>query len=226
VTGRGGAALRGRVPALALAAALACAGCFTFGAPPPPGEPYLRPAVQRMGQHQVVGNAVVASYAGAAITIEPLTPDVLDALHQNRPGIVNPLKGLPGDGKAPAPLAFRVTIRNRGRQPVQVEASQFLLRDQDEGRAKPLEYQDFYQLLSELPDADQRLRSVQATTYSTFVTVMPGQERDGFVYFPPIGPEARLYVLELNSLYVGTREVPILSEFEVVRPKGSPAPRR
>ena len=199
------------------------AGCFGFGGAPPPANPYLRPAVQRLGPHQVVGGAVVVSFAGVAISLEPLTPDQLEAYYQNRPGLVNPLKGLTPDG--PPPIAFRVIVRNRGRQPVQIEPVTFLLTDQEDQRLRPMEYRDFYQAFSELPDADLRLRSVQATTLSTFITVAPGAERDGFIFFPPPPETSRLLVFDLGSLYLGAREAPVVAEFEVVRPRGSPARR-
>ena len=204
---------------LMLAAGGFAAGCFGFGGGSGPGIPYLRPAVPRLGQHQVVGNAVVASFAGVAISLEPLTPDQLDAFYQNRPGLQNPFKGLTrGD---PPPITFRVIVRNRGRQPVQIEPVTFLLTDQDDQKVRPMDYQDFYQILADLPDAEIRLRSVQATTLSNFFSVQPGGEREGFLFFPPLLESARLLVLELDSLYVGAREVPLMAEFEVVRPRAA-----
>ncbi len=209
-----------RAAAIALAAAVSAASCFRLGSGTP-GEPLLRPAVQRFGQNsQVVGNAVVVSFAGVAVSLEPLEPEQLDALYQNRPGLVNPVKGLAGD--SPPPIAFRVNLRNRGRQQVQVEPAQFVLTDQEGIRRQPLSYQDFYQLVSELPDADQRLRSVQATTLSNFLTLAPGGDREGFVFFPPVNETSRLLVLELGSFYLGAREVPVLAEFEVARSKAAP----
>jgi hypothetical protein len=218
-----GAARRRAAAGLALAALASAAGaCFTLGITPP-SELYLRPAVQRMGPQQVVGNAVVTSIEGAAISFEPLTPDQMDAFYHNRPGLVNPLKSLKAEG--PPPVTFRVIARNRGRQAVQIEPAMFTLTDQEGQRTRPMQYQDFYQLLSELPDAEVRLRSVQATALSTFLTVSPGTEREGFLFFPPPIPTARLLVLELESFYVGAKDVPLVAEFEVVRPKGSPARR-
>lgn len=216
--------LAARAGGMALAAGVVAGGCFGLGggAAAPP-HPFLRPAVQRLGPHQVVGNAVVASFAGVAISLEPLTPDQLDAFYENRPGLVNPLKGLTRG--APPPLAFRMFIRNRGRQAVQLEPATFLLTDQEDRRLRPLEYGDFYQIVAELPDAELRLRSVQATTFSTFLTVNPGAEREGFVFFPPPLEGSRLLVLELGTLYLGARDVPLVAEFEVMRPKGAPARR-
>jgi len=167
---------------------------------------------------------VVASTGGVAISVEPLSPEHLDLLYQNRPGLVNPLKGLTPE--APPPLAFRVTVRNRARQAVQIEPAQFSLTDQEGVRAQPMQYQDFYQLLADLPDAEQRLRSVQATTLSSFVTVAPGAERDGFLYFPPMPENSRLLILELGSVYMGARELPLLAEFEVVRAKAGAGGRK
>ena len=212
-----------RSAALSLVAGALAAGCFTFGTSPA-GEPLLRPAVQRLGGNsQVVGNAVVVSFGGVAVQMEPLTPEQLDDLYKQREGVVNPVKGLPG-GETP-PIAFRLDMRNQGRQPVQGDPAQFVLTDQDGIRRLPLTYQDFYQLVSELPDADQRLRSMQATTLTNFLTVPPGGRRDGFVFFPPLSPTSRLVVLELGSFYVGPREVPVLAEFEVSR-KAAAAPKR
>jgi hypothetical protein len=226
MTGAGwlGCGKAGRPAALAaaLAAGIGAAGCFTLGSSIP-GEPRLRPAVQRLGQNsQAVGNAVVVTVGGAVVRMEPLEPEQLDALYQNRPGLVNPLKGLSRDG--PPPLAFRVDLRNRGRQPVQVEPAQFLLTDQEGIRRAPLSYQDFYELVSQLADADRRLRSVQATVLSSFLTIPPGAEREGFLFFPPLSETARLVVLELGSFYLGAREVPVLAEFEVARSKAPPKP--
>jgi len=180
--------------------------------------------VQRLGQNsQAVGNAVVVTVGGVVVRMEPLEPEELDAYYQSRPGLVNPLKGVSADG--PPLLAFRVDLRNRGRQPVQVEPAQFVLMDQEGARRGPLSYQDFYQLVTELPDADQRLRSVQATMLSNFLTLAPGGDREGFLFFPPVNQAARLVVLELGSFYVGGREVPVLAEFEVARSKAAPARR-
>ncbi len=205
-----------------VAAGLLCGGCFSFGGGSPLGEPSLRPALQHSAQNQVVGNTVVASYGGVAFTVEPLAPEHLDLLYQNRPGLVNPLKEL--SPKGPQPIVFRVTVRNRARQALQIEPAQFSLTDQEGQRAIPMQYQDFYQLFGELPDAEQRLRSVQATTLSSFVTVAPGGEREGFLYFPPMPDSSRLLVLELGSVYLGARELPLLTEFEVVRAKAGPKP--
>jgi hypothetical protein len=210
--------------ALLAAAAALLAGCFTFGMGSPPlGEPSLRPAHQHSPQSQAVGNAVVASYQGLTVSLEPLSPEHLDLLYQNRPGIVNPLKKLaPG---VPQPIAFRVILRNRSRQPAQIEPAMFTLTDQEGLRGRPMHYQDFYQLFADLPDAEERLRSVDATTLSSFVTVASGAEKDAFLYFPPMPESSRLLVLELGSLYLGAREVPFMAEFEVVRTKASSAGR-
>ncbi|HEY7676883.1 MAG TPA: hypothetical protein VIG69_07410 [Candidatus Methylomirabilis sp.] len=204
---------------LAPAAAL-LAGCFTFGLGGPPlGEPSLRPARQHSAQSQVVGNAVVASYQGLTVSLEPLSAEHLDLLYQNRPGIVNPVKNLaPG---VPQPIAFRVIVRNRSRQAAQLEPVMFTLTDQEGLRTRPMHYQDFYQLFADMQDAEQRLRSVDATTLSSFVTVASGGEKDAFLYFPPMPESSRLLVLELGSLFLGAREVPFLAEFEVVRAKAS-----
>jgi hypothetical protein len=113
-------------------------------------------------------------------------------------------------------------MRNQGRQPVQGDPAQFVLTDQEGVRRLPLAYQDFFQLISELPDAEQRLRSMQATVLSNFITVPPGGRRDGFVFFPPLNPTSRLVILELGSFYVGAREVPVLAEFEVSRKAAAP----
>ena len=216
-----------RAAAVMVAAGLLSGGCFSFGGSPL-GEPSLRPAVQQhSAQNQVVGNAVVASYGGVAFTVEPLSPEHLDLLYQNRPGLVNPLKDL--SPKAPQPIAFRVNVRNRARQALQIEPAQFSLTDQEGLQANPMQYQDFYQLFADLPDAEQRLRSVQATTLSSFVTVAPGADREGFLYFPPMSDDSRLLVLALGSVYLGARELPLLTEFEVVRAKAAapkPAPAR
>jgi len=214
-----------RAGALLVAAAALLAGCFTFGMGGSPlGEPSLRPAHQHSAQSQVVGNAVVASYQGLTVSMEPLSPEHLDLLYQNRPGIVNPLKNLPAG--VPPPIAFRVSVRNRSRQPAQLEPVMFTLTDQEGLRTRPMHYQDFYQLFADMPDAEQRLRSVDATTLSSFLTVASGAERDGFLYIPPMPESSRLLILELGSLYLGSREVPFLAEFEVVRTKASPGDRK
>ncbi len=219
------AATGARAAGGAVVAGLFAAGCFTFGLGDSPlGESTLRPARQHSEQSQVVGDAVVASSGGLAVTVEPLSPEHLDLLYQNRPGIVNPLKGLTPGG--PQPIAFRLNVRNRSRQAAQIEPSQFTLTDQEGQRARPMQYQDFYQLFAELPDAEQRLRSVEATTLASFVTVAPGAEKDVFLYFPPMAEDSRLLVLELGSLYLGARELPFLAEFEVVRTKASPGGRK
>jgi len=195
------------------AAVLIVAGC----ANPPKGELSLSPAPQRQATHQVVGEAIVASLAGASVTVRWLTPVEVEQYFENKPGLVYPW---PKEvRKAAPPTTFLLRVRNQTSGEVQFDPTLVFLVSQDGRRMRPVSYEELYEQLEGTEDSAARLRSLQATLLSRFLVITPGGQREGLLVFPALGPEDKHLLLELGSFFVGGRDVLGLFEFQVVRQK-------
>jgi len=193
---------------------LSLAGCAT--AEKPLGVTTLRPVPQpQAATNQVVGDAIVASLGGVAVTVRWMDRPAVGNYYAARPGLVSPW---PQElwSESP-PTIFLVRIRNQTREEVQFDPGMAVLVAQDGNRDLPVPYEEVYMGLAETKDAEPRLLSLQATLMSRFVVIQRGGEREGFMLFRAIKPEAKHLLLELPSFFVGGRVTPGVFEFQVVR---------
>ena len=173
----------------------------------------LRPGPQRLPTLRAQGALVIATLAGATITVEPLTEKGLDAYYARRPALVNPFTLRPKETKGP--LAFILRIQNVGRDRVNFDPGQALLTDQQDRRLAALSYDELYSLFSEKGEAARALQALEETVLTNFLVVPPKLDREGLLLFPPPDPAAKMVILEVGSLYVGSVEQLLLFEFEV-----------
>jgi hypothetical protein len=195
------------------AAVLFLAGCAT----PPKGEVVIRPSPQRQATHQVVGETIVASLGGAAVTVQWLAATGVEQYFESRPGLVYPW---PKEiWKVAPPTIFFLRLRNQTPDEVQFDPTLATLVTQDGRHEYPVSYEEMYQHLEGTEASGPRLQSLQATLFSRFVVIPPGGQREGLLAFPMLGPDAKHLLLEFASFFVGGRNVPGLFEFQVLREK-------
>jgi hypothetical protein len=188
-------------------------GCATTE--PPNGPAILRPASQQAPINQVVGEAIVASLGGAAVTVRWMNAAAVGAYYAGRPGLVAPWPRELWE-EAP-PTIFLARIRNQTREEVQFDPAIVVLVAQDGQRDRTIPYEEMYMRLAETDGAAPRLMSLQATLLSRFVVIQPGGEREGLLLFPSLKPEAVHLLLDLPSFFVGGRAFPGRFEFQVTR---------
>lgn len=182
---------------------------------PPKGPAIVRPASQQAPVNQVVGEAIVASLGGAAVTVRWLDAAAVGHYYANRPGLVAPWP--PELWQESPPTIFLARIRNQTREEVQFDPAVVALVAQDGQRDQTIPYEEMYMRLADTDGAAPRLRSLQATLLSRFVVIQPGGEREGMLLFPSLKPEAVYLLLELPSFFVGGRPFPGRLEFQVTR---------
>jgi hypothetical protein len=195
-------------------AVLLLAGCATTEKPL--GPPTLIPASQQhAANYQVVGDAIVASLGGVAVTVRWMDSASVATYYAARPGLVAPW---PQDVWIEAPpTIFLVRLRNQTHEEVQFEPGLTRLVTQDGDRDLPVPYEELYMRLSETENSGPRLVSLQATLLSRFVVIGPGGTREGVLLFPTVKPEAKYLLLELASFFVGGRAAPGNFAFQVIR---------
>jgi len=181
----------------------------------PSGEAMLRPGPQRLPTLRAQGDLVIATLQGAAMTVQPLSPEGLDAYYLRRPSLINPFKTL--SKPADRPLAFIVRIQNLGRERISFDPSQALLEDQEGHRTAAFSHDELYSVFSEGDEPARALQALEETILTNYVVVPPKIDRDGLLLFPPPGPDAKALILELSSFYIGSAEQLLLFEFEVLR---------
>ena len=200
------------VPALIAAGILV--GCAS--APKPVGPSAIRPLPQQPPTHQVVGDAIIASLGGVGVTLGWLSEGASDHYFASRPGLVPPW---PKEvWKDTPPTVFLLRIRNQTRDEVQFDPGLVSLTNQEGDRERPIPYEEFYMRLTEGPDADIRLRSLQSALLSRFVVLPSGGQREGLLVFPTPEPKSKLLVLDIGSFFVGGRNTPGLFSFQVTFP--------
>lgn len=192
---------------------LLLAGCASS----PKGEVVIRPSPPTQPTHQVVGDAIIASVGGAAVTVQWLPAPGIEQYFAGKPGLVNPLPR--EDWQDTPPTIFLVRVRNQTPEAVQFDPTLVSLVTQRGRRERPMSYEEMYMRLSELEGTGARLRSLEATLLSRFVVLQPGGQREGLLVFPALDPDAKHLSLEFASLFIGGRAVPSLFEFQVLREK-------
>ena len=206
---------RGRLArAAVLWAGLLLSGCATTEKPLGPAT--LRPAPQsNLGTSQIVGDAIVASLRGVAVTVRWMDGGAVDKYYAGRPGLVSPW---PRDVWTESPpTIFLVRFSNQTHEEAQCDPAMIVLVAQDGNRDRPVPYEEMYMRLAETENSGPRLVSLQATLLSRFVVIQPGGQREGLLLFPTIKPEAKPLLLELPSFFVGGRATPGRFEFQVLR---------
>lgn len=182
---------------------------------PKSGDQTLRPGLQRLPTLRAQGDLVIATLAGATITVEPLTEQALDAYYARRSNPLNPLKILPK--KTKGLLAFMLRIQNVGRDRISFDPGQAVLVDQQDRRSAALSYDELYGVLSEVRNSAKALQAVEETVLTKFLVVPPQLDREGLLLFPPPDPAAKAVILEVGSFYIGSAEQLLLFEFEIRR---------
>lgn len=190
---------------------ITCTACVSA----PSGEMTLRPGPQRVPALRAQGDLIIATLAGATLTVEPLTPQGLDAYYARRPALVNPFKVLPKGTKAP--LAFILRIQNVGLDRINFDPGQALLTDQQGRRSQAFSYDELYSLVAGLGESAKILRALDETVLSNLLVVPPRHDRDGLLLFPPLDSAVKMMILTVGSFYVGPTEQLMLFEFEVRR---------
>jgi len=205
---------RGRsARAFCFGAALILASC----AAAPKGDLLIRPSPQRLPTHQIVGDSIIASLGGAAVTVRWLAAPGVERYFAGKPGLVSPW---PAEvWRETPPTVFLVRLRNQTPEEIQFDPTLAALVSQDGLRGRPVSYEEFYQQLEGLENAGARLLSLQATLFSRFVVIAPGGQREGLLVFPSLGPEVKHLLVEFASFFVGGRNAPGLFEFQVLRQK-------
>ncbi len=203
---------RGRVArAFFFGALLLLAGCATA----PKGEVVVRPSPQSQATHQLVGESIIASLGGAAVTVQWLPASGVEQYFAGRPGLVYPW---PREmWKVAPPTVFLLRIRNQTSDEVQFDPTLAALVTQDGRSERPVSYEEMYQQMEGTEGSGARLQSLQATLLSRFVVIPPGGQREGLLVFPTLGPGAKHLRLGFASFFVGGRYVPGLFEFQVLR---------
>jgi len=188
-------------------------GCATTE---PLGPATLRPAPQsNIGTSQIVGEAIVASLGGVAVTVRWMDAGAVGTYYAGRPGLVSPW---PQDVWTESPpTVFLVRVRNQTHEEAQFDPAMTVLVAQDGNRDRPIPYEEMYMRLADTEHAGPRLVSLQATLLSRFLVIQPGGQREGLLLFPTIKPEAKHLLLELTSFFVGGRATPGRFEFQVLR---------
>jgi hypothetical protein len=182
---------------------------------PKSGEQTLRPGPQRLPSLRAQGDLVIATLAGATVTVEPLTEKALDAYYARRPSLLNPLKIVPKQTKGL--LAFMLRIQNVGGDRITFDPGQAALVDQQSRRSAALSYDELYTLFSEQGKSALALRTLEETMLTKFLVIPPKLEREGLLLFPPPDPGAKAVILEVGSFYIGSAEQLLQFEFEIRR---------
>jgi hypothetical protein len=200
--------------AVVLGVGLLLTGCATTEKSLGPAT--LRPAPQsNIGTSQIVGEAIVASLGGVAVTVRWMDAGAVGGYYAGRPGLVSPW---PQDVWTESPpTIFLVRVRNQTHEEVQFDPAMTVLVAQDGNRDRQIPYEEMYMRLAETENAGPRLVSLQATLLSRFLVIQPGGQREGLLLFPTIKPEAKHLLLELPSFFVGGRATPGRFEFQVLR---------
>ncbi len=194
--------------------ALVTGGCATVT---PTREVAIRPGAQQQPNLQVVGETIVASLAGATVTVRWLDASAVERYYADRPGLVYPWTR--DYWKQNSPAVFHVRVRNQTREEIQFDPGLAALVTQTGQRERSISYEDMYMHLSEEEGSGPRMLSLQATLLSRFVVLAPGGQREGILVFPSLDPQAKHLLLEFSSFYVGGRNNPGLFEFQVLRSK-------
>jgi hypothetical protein len=194
---------------------LLTAAAFVACASGPTGKARLRPGPQRLPHLQTQGDLVIAVLKGVAITVQPLTPQGLDAYYSRRPALENPFKNLLDANQRP--LAFAVRIQNQGQERITFDPSQSQLVDQRDHKVNAITYDELHGVFSEVDQSAKALQSLQETVLTNFLVVPPKLDREGLLLFPPANPDAKTVILRLDSFYVGSAVQLLLFEFEVHR---------
>jgi hypothetical protein len=186
-------------------------GCATA----PKGDIAIRPSPQRQATHQVVGETVIASLGGAAVTVRWLPALGVEQYFAAKQGLVYPW---PREvWKEAPPTVFLVRVRNQTPEEIQFDPTLVALVTQAGRRERPVSYEEMYQRLEGTEGSGPRLLSLQATLFSRFLVLPPSGQREGLLVFPTLDPQAKHLLLELASFFLGGRNIPGLFEFQVLR---------
>ncbi len=163
--------------ALLLAAALA-GGCATEST-----GFLLHPQPPTAKEYTLSAGALVYNDGKVEVEVRPLDPKLVK-------------ERLAGEGRAdpflvpegaPALLIFEVRIKNVGKRPIYFNPAQARGLDDDKNRYYPLGFSDFFQLYSEDPQGEARLKSFSALCFDSALELPAGREVTR--YLPITGAE-------------------------------------
>ena len=200
-----------------LARAFVFVGVLSFtscASSPKDGVVVLRPSPARQPTHQVVGESIIASLGGAAVTVQWLSPPGVDRFYAGRIGLVNPFPK--ETWKDAPPTVFLVQFRNQTSEDLQFDPALTFLVDQRGRRGVPLSFEEVYMGKPEAERSGPALRSLQATLFSRYLVLPPGGQREALLVFPGIDPEAKVLLLEFASFFIGGKSAPGHFEFQVL----------
>jgi hypothetical protein len=163
----------------------------------------------------VVGESIIASLGGAAVTVRWLSAPRVGQFYAGKPGLVNPFP--PEIWKDAPPTVFFVRVRNQTSEEVQFDPTLATLVTQDGRRERSIPYEEMYLRLSQAEGSGPALQSLQATLLSRFVVIPPGGQREGLLLFPALDHDAKHLLLEFASFFIGGRRTPGYFEFQVLR---------
>ncbi len=187
--------------AIVSAALLAGAGCATT----PPSGPFELWAVGPEGRPVAIAEPVTVVRPGVRIDLRPLSDaERAEWLRRYADLDADPLAGLAGASL----LTIRARFSATGELPVHVESQSLRLIPDGKGAGTaPLDYTRAFELLRpdqrELPDKEKIDRFMRGLLDGP-VDVAPGRAREGLLVFPEPDPEARLLVLVLPFVQVGS----------------------
>lgn len=190
---------------------ITCTACASV----PSGEVTFRPGPQRLPTLRAQGDLVIATLAGATVTVEPLTERGLHAYYARRPSLLNPFK-TPQKGIA-GPLAFILRVQNVGRDRITFDPGQTWLTDQRNHRSAAFSYDELYSLFSAKGESAKVMQVLDETVLTSLLVMPPKLDREGLLIFPPPDPAAKMVILEMGSFYIGPTEQLLLFEFEIRR---------
>lgn len=98
---------------------------------------------------------------------------------------------------------FSVSIANGSKRSVTFNPAMAVLVSDMDLRATPRDYPDFFSVLADHPQSEQRLAQVKKAIYDIPVTVPPGGRKEGLLVFIVEMTEDRTLALSLPDVYIG-----------------------
>jgi len=192
-SGKGGSFIR---PAAALlAAALLAGGCasesklFLLHPKPPTAKEYT-----------LAAGALLYKDGKAEAELRPLDPKMVNE-RLSAAGRANPFL-IPGEDP-PLLIIFELRLKAAGKRPLYFNPSQTRGLDDDKNRYYPLGFAEFYQIHSEEPEREERLKTFKVLCYDGQVQLKPGEEVTRYLPISAAESAPQNLAITLPLLYDG-----------------------
>lgn len=174
--------------AILSACATAPAGPISFK--PAPGPTY-----------GIEGETAFKIVENARVEVRHISPESLGPVLKRLTGSpANPFEGL----LVKKTFAFfSVSIANGSKRSVTFNPAMVVLVSDFGLRATPRDYPDFFSVLTDHPESEQRLAQVKKAIYDVPVTVPPGGRKEGLLVFIVEMTDDRTLALSLPDVYIG-----------------------